>query len=816
MSESSETLVENPVTQGELLDPTTEPIGKLPVKLVDQLPGEVPILLSPQRPVFPGMMTAIPLHTPEQEQALREASPFVGMVSYRPTGRTKGQPVPVDSLYHVGCVGRPVQPVKMSDEGPGIAVGGFRRMRIARYHERDGVLFAQVEYPDDVIQDKRLVKALFQQLRTSYKELAKIGDQVPEELIPLLDKISDPAALADVVGANLGDGAAKQNILAEFVVDNRLHLALTMLEEQLDLVRLGAKIQDGIRTKMEEQHKRHYLHEQMTAIRKELGEEVDQKQLDRDTYEDKIVAAQMPYQAEERAYKELDRLTLLSPEAAEYHVIRNYLDWLVELPWSVESDDQLDLRRSRKILDEDHHGLDEVKQRIVEFLAVRKLKQDRGGAILCLVGPPGVGKTSLGRSLARAMGREYVRVSLGGMRDEAEIKGHRRTYVGAMPGKLIQNLKRAGTRNPVFVLDEIDKLGSDWRGDPSSAMLEVLDPEQNANFEDLYLDTPFDLSQVFFIATANVPSQIPPALRDRMEIINLSGYIPAEKKAIGRKYLLPRQLEANGLTRRHLKIPAKAMAEIIDGYTREAGVRELERQIGRICRKVAAGVAELDDGEQADVVKITPEDLPDYLGARRHFHDVVSRRKVPGVVNGLAWTPVGGEVLFIEADNLPGHGKLMLTGKLGDVMTESARIALSVVKARAERFGIDPAVFEGRDIHLHVPAGAVPKDGPSAGVAMTVALLSLLWGGKGRAAKARTAMTGEITLRGAVLPVGGIKDKVIGAKRAGVKTVILPAANEPDVLEIEAPVIRGLTFIYVDTIEEAVEAALGVELSRAA
>ncbi len=784
--------------------------GSVPAKLTDRLPRQVPILLSPQGPVFPGMMTPIPLMDPRQEKALAEAQPFVGMVAQRPFQGEEGKLARVETLYHVGTVGRPVRPVQMPDESAGIAVGGFKRMRIVRFLEKDALLLAEVEYPEDVIEDDRRVRALHQQVRASFKALSKVSSEIPDEIGEILDRINEPGPMADFVAANLApDVATKQNMLADFVIDSRLRQALKIVEEALDLARLGAKLQEEIRETIEGRQKEHYLREQMTAIRRELGEEVDQRELDRETYERKIDQAAMPEHAEERARKELDRLLMLPQEASEYHVTRNYLDWLVEIPWSAESDDQLDIQRTRKILDEDHHGLEEVKQRIVEFLAVRKLRQDQSGAILCLVGPPGTGKTSLGRSIARAMDREYVRVSLGGMRDEAEIKGHRRTYVGAMPGKLIQGLKRAGTRNPVFVLDELDKLGSDWRGDPSSAMLEVLDPAQNTTFEDLYIDLPFDLSRVFFVATANVESQIPAPLRDRMEIIHLSGYIPSEKKAIGRKYLLPRQIEAHGLRKKDVQLPARTMEAIVDHYTREAGVRELERQIGRVCRKIAARVAELDDPKRAEPTKVTVDDLPEYLGPRRHFHDLVERTRRPGVVNGLAWTPFGGEVLFIEATTMPGNGRLQLTGKLGDVMNESARIAYSVIKSRAEEFGIPREVFRDGDIHLHVPAGAVPKDGPSAGVAMTVALLSLLWRGKGKAARARVAMTGEITLRGQVLPVGGIKEKVIGAKRAGIKTVVVPKRNEPDVEEIPDKVRRGLTFVYAESIDQAVEAVLG-------
>ena len=794
------------VLRGEILE--GEPT--MPARMADTLPAVLPVLVSGEGPIFPGMMSPIPLTDERAKHSYEAAGTHVGIIAARPHGYSAGEPTQVDRLYHMGCVAQVVRPIQISGDVDGVLVAGFKRVQVRRYIQSDTALLAEMEYPEERVSDGRVLAALFQRLREGLKELAKISPDLPDAVAEIVDKIAQPGALADFVAANLeADPVGRQEILADLELCSRLRRALTVVEARLDIARLGAKIQGEIRSKIETHQRQHYLREQMTAIRKELGEEVDQHEADRDNYLTKIAEAAMPAEAEARARKELDRMLMLSAEASEYHVIRNYLDWLVELPWSKTSDEKIDVQRARKILDEDHHGLDEVKSRIVEFLAVRKLRADAQGAILCLVGPPGVGKTSLGQSIARATGREYVRVSLGGMRDEAEVKGHRRTYVGAMPGKLIQSLKRAGTRNPVFVLDELDKLGSDWRGDPSSAMLEVLDPAQNNAFQDHYIDLPFDLSQVMFVATANVESQIPGPLRDRMEIIHISGYIPAEKREIGRKYLLPRQLEAHGLTRNHLKVSAKAMSAIIDGYTREAGVRELERMLGRACRKVAAGVATLDDPATADTVTLTLDNLREFLGPRRFFHDAVERKRRRGVVTGLAWTPFGGEVLFIEATIMPGNGRLQLTGQLGDVMNESARIAWTLIKAHAEQFGIPRELLTKNDVHLHVPAGAVPKDGPSAGVAMVNALLSLLWKGKGKAPKARTAMTGEITLRGAVLPVGGIRDKVIGAKRAGIKTVVLPGRNRPDVEEIPPHVIRGLKFVFVDEIEEAVKVVLG-------
>jgi ATP-dependent Lon protease len=784
--------------------------ASLPARFADGLPSTLHILVSPMGPVFPGMMSPIPLLDARMEKTVEESNPFVGVLATRANVEISDSPVEPRSLYEVGCAGRLLDRMRFPDGKPGVVVMCVKRMRVVRFIKSDTVLLAQVEYPEDVVRDQKEEAALFWRLRQSFKELIELSPDIPKEVGGMVDEVDEPGKLADFVAANLGkDTEVKQGILSSCEVDGRLRSALLLVEKDLDLARLGAKLQEEIRSKIESRQKEHFLREQIKAIRKELGEEVDQRELDRQTYLQKIEDARMPEEAEKRARQEQERMSLLPTEASEYHVIRNYLEWLVELPWSKMSSEEMDIGKAARILDGDHHGLKEVKERIVEFLAVRKLRPDQRGAILCLVGPPGVGKTSLGRSVALATGREFHRISLGGMRDEAEIKGHRRTYVGAMPGKIIQGMRRVGTRNPVFMLDELDKLSSDWRGDPSSAMLEVLDPDQNNAFEDLYIDLPFDLSQVMFIATANVSAHIPAPLLDRTEIIELSGYIPQEKLAIGRKFLLPRQLEAHGLTSKHLKIGARAMAAIVNQYTREAGVRGLERTIGRVCRKVAARVAALVDLKKAEQVTLTTGKLTEYLGPRRYFSELVERVKRPGVVVGLAWTRFGGEILFIEATAMPGRGLLQLTGKLGDVMSESARIAHSLIRSRADRYEIPEELLSGRDLHLHVPAGAVPKDGPSAGVAMVCSLLSLLWRGKGKAARARVAMTGEITLRGAVLPVGGIKEKIIGAKRAGIKTVVLPRQNEPDVLEIPAEVLRGLRFVYASRIDEVVEAVLG-------
>ena len=785
--------------------------ASLPARVVDGIPSVLPILVSVPGPLFPGIMSPVPLLDQRSRETLKRASAaYVGLVAVRPEAEGETPPLDPRHLYQVGCVGRVMQGMQMPDGEPGVVVMVTRRMRINRFIKSDDVLLADVEYPEDVVRDPRELAALFRQLQRSFKELIELSPEIPKEVQQVVAAVEDPAQLADFIAANLGrDVAIKQGVLATFELEARLRSAMLMVEKDLDLARLGAKIRDEIRTKIEARQKEHYLREQLKAIRRELGDEVDQREMDRESYLEKIEQAGMPEDAEKKARQELERMSMWPTEASEYHVIRNYLEWLVELPWSRVSEQRLDINRAAGILDEDHHGLREVKDRIVEFLAVRKLKPDQRGAILCLVGPPGVGKTSLGKSVARATGREFYRISLGGMRDEAEIKGHRRTYVGAMPGKIIQGLRRAGVRNPVFMLDELDKLNSDWRGDPAAALLEVLDPAQNNSFEDHYLDLPFDLSEVMFIATANVAGAIPAPLLDRTELIRLPGYVPSEKRVIGQRYLLPRQLEYHGLGGDQLKVYARAMDAMVEQYTREAGVRQLERTIGRVCRKVASRVAALPEGQQPEQVTLTPENLVEYLGSRRHFRELAQWTRRPGVVVGMAWTPVGGEILFIEASAMPGRGNIQITGKLGDVMSESARIALSLVRSKAAQYGISDEVFRKTDLHIHVPAGAVPKDGPSAGVAMVCVLLSLLWKGKGKAARARVSVTGEITLRGTVMPVGGVREKVIGAKRAGIKTIVLPGRNRSDVEEIPPEVARGLTFVFVDDIDQAVAAVIG-------
>jgi ATP-dependent Lon protease len=608
-----------------------------------------------------------------------------------------------------------------------------------------------------------------------------------------------------------------QTLLEMDSVHEKLLKLTSILTKELEVLELGRKIQTEAQSEMEKMQREYYLREQLKAIKKELGEE-DEQAVELEEYRNKIAQAGMPEEAEKEALRELSRMEKMPSQAAEYSVIKTYLDWLTDMPWQLATEDQLDIAHARQVLDEDHYDLEDIKERILEYLAVRKLKlerreerdeaalsdhirEEREGVILCFVGPPGTGKTSLGRSIARALGRKFIRMSLGGMRDEAEIRGHRRTYIGAMPGRIIQGLKRIGTKNPVFMLDEIDKVGADWRGDPSSALLEVLDPEQNRDFRDHYLDVPFDLSQVMFVTTANMLSPIPAPLRDRMEILELDGYTEEEKVRIAQQYLLPRQIRENSLRPEEISFEDEAFGAIIRDYTREAGVRNLERQIGTVCRKVATKAAE----QEGTSVRIQAEDLSTYLGKPRFYFEAAERTEIPGVATGLVWTPVGGDITFIEATRMSGSRRLILTGKLGDVMKESAQAAVSYVRSKAGDLGIDEETFTKSDLHIHVPAGAVPKDGPSAGVTMATALVSLL---TERNVRADVAMTGEITLRGQVLPVGGIRQKVLAAARVGIGTVILPQRNEPDLEDIPDEIRQGMSFIFVDRVDDVFAAAL--------
>ena len=759
-----------------------------------------------------------------------------------------------DGLHVVGTAAHVHRMVKGSEGNVGLFVQGLERFRIDEWVATEPYLKAKVTLIPDPPDESVAAEALRRSAVEMFQRLIELVPQLPEELGEALERIDDARALSYFIASNTRmDAPDAQRILAMETVQERLRALMAILGRELEVLELGRKIQSEARGEMEKMQREFFLRQQLRAIKKELGEEEGEAELE--GLKAKIVESGMPAEAEKEALRELARLESLPEAAAEYGVIRTYLDWMVSLPWQATTPDNLDIGHARTVLDEDHYDLEDVKQRILEVLAVQKLRTERAaqtardaagdadvpigeavapivaddvaGAILCLVGPPGVGKTSLGRSIARALGRQFVRMSLGGMRDEAEIRGHRRTYVGAMPGRIVQGIKRAGSRNPVFILDEIDKVGASFRGDPESALLEVLDPAQNGEFRDLYLDVPFDLSDVLFIATANELSQISGPLRDRLEIIDLAGYTETDKVHIARDYLVPRQLTEAGLRPDELAFTDAALRQLIRHYTREAGVRNLEREIGKVARKVAVRVAagasggdgtgttgtKAAGGDGAAVAVeamstvVDEGDLVGYLRPPRYFNEVAERTSVAGVATGLAYTPFGGDVLFIEASAAPGAKGFTLTGQLGDVMKESAQAALSYVRAHGASLGLSDDFFASHDIHVHVPAGATPKDGPSAGVTMATALASLL---TGRPVRSDVAMTGEITLRGKVLPVGGIKEKVLAAHRAGIKTVILPQRNRTDVDDVPADAAAELTFIYADTIDEVWAQALEV------
>ncbi|MBX3012399.1 MAG: endopeptidase La [Caldilineaceae bacterium] len=717
---------------------------------------------------------------------------------------------PLDQIHHIGVIAQ-VQSMQRSG-GSVIVVQGVMRADVKEFVQIEPYVRCLCKaLPDPDVWDEE-TEQLMLEVRGLIEAFVELTPGLPEGVVNFVRSIRTPGHLADN-SAYAPEYTYEQRLqlLNTFDMKERLLLVRDFFRQRVAYAQVQAQIREQAKSGLEHSQREYILREQMKAIRQELGES-DETEAEIEEYRQKIEAAGLSDEARKEALRELSRLEKMPPQAAEFSVIKTYLDWLCELPWIKLSEDNLDIAHARKVLNEDHYDLEEVKDRIIEFLAVRKLAlerddleiddTDRRGAILCFVGPPGVGKTSLARSIARALGREFTRMALGGMRDEAEIRGHRRTYIGAMPGRVMQALRRTGTRNPVFVLDEVDKVGADWRGDPSSALLEVLDPEQNANFRDHYLDVDFDLSQVMFIATANLLEPIPPALRDRMEIIRLDGYIEQEKLHIARKYLIPRQLRANSLRPNELKFTDGALKSIVRDYTREAGVRQLEREIGRAARKTATRIAA---GEVSGKITLKNADVTKLLGKARFFFEAAERTQTPGVVTGLAVTEIGGDILFIEASRMPGNGRLTLTGQLGEVMKESANIALSYVRARAETFGIDPTVFEKSDLHLHVPAGAIPKDGPSAGVAMVMALLSLL---TRTAAAGHTAMTGEVTLRGRVMPVGGVKQKVLAAHRAGLKTVVIPKRNEADLDDLPEEVREKMSFVLAETIDDAVQQVL--------
>jgi len=706
-----------------------------------------------------------------------------------------------EGLYQYGTAVRILKTLKYPDRSVRVLVQGLARVELGEFTQADPYFIARVSRMAEPPSHDKEIDALQAHLVSQFSKFVSLVPYLPDELQMMAMQVREASRLTDLVASYLKIAVEEaQDLLATTDIRLRLEKLAAILTREIELLELGHKIQSQVQTELNKNQREYYLRQQLKAIQKELGEG-DSRSSELEELEKRIEDAKLPEEARKAADKELDRLRMIPPESAEHTVVRTYLDWLATLPWSVSSEDNLDIKHARQVLDEDHYDLEKVKERILEFLAVRQLKKDTKGPILCFVGPPGTGKTSLGRSIARALGRKFVRLSLGGIRDEAEIRGHRRTYIGSLPGRIIQGLRNAGTNNPLFILDEIDKLGADFRGDPASALLEVLDPEQNFAFSDHYLDVPVDLSKVLFITTANVLDSIPPPLRDRMEVLELPGYTEEEKLEIAMRHLVPKQLRENGLESVAVEFPRDTVAEIIRSHTREAGLRNLEREIAAVCRKIARTITE---GETPPA-QVNVADLNRYLGAPKFYSEVAERTPEPGVATGLAWTAAGGDILFIESTRMNGQKGLTLTGSLGDVMKESAQAALSYIRSRAERLGIAPDFFEKTDLHVHIPAGGIPKDGPSAGVTVAASLASLL---SGRPVRSDVAMTGEITLRGKVMPVGGIKEKMLAARRAGISTVILPRRNERDLEDVPLEVRTGMEFIFVDTVDEVLNHVL--------
>jgi ATP-dependent Lon protease len=764
------------------------------------LPEALPVLPLRDSVPFPETLTPLAIG---QERSIRLVNDVLAgnrmlvMVASRDSDDEEPGP---DGLHRVGVAGVVARMLKVPDGTIRILVHGAQRVEIGGYVATEPYLVARiVEAPDEIVPSPEL-EALHRNVQATFSRIIEELPYLPEELQIAVANLDDPAELAHMIaGALRIKTEEKQALLEERNVAKRLRMLSEVLARELELVEIGTRIQTQVQSEMDKGQREYFLRQQLRAIQEELGE-VDEAQAEASELRERLEASGLPEHAWKQAERELQRFERLPPQAAEHGVIRTYLEWLADLPWSRATEEVLDLKDARRVLDRDHYDIESVKDRILEFLAVRKLKPDARAAILCFVGPPGVGKTSLGRSIAAAMGREFQRLSVGGVRDESEIRGHRRTYIGALPGTILRVMRDAGSNNPVLMIDEIDKMGADFRGDPASAMLEVLDPEQNSTFRDHYLDLPFDLSSVFFICTANQLDTVPPALRDRMEIIELSGYTHEEKREIAKRYLVPRQMERNGVGRSKIEITDEALDVIVDGYTREAGVRGLEREIGSVCRKVAREWAE---GTRKSKRVIRGRTVGELLGKSRFQPDVQRRTGEPGVATGLAWTPVGGDVLFVEATAFPGEGKLQITGQLGDVMKESAAAALSFVKSLDG--GIPDDYFLEHDVHVHVPAGAIPKDGPSAGITMATALASRA---TGRPVRADTAMTGEVTLTGQVLPIGGLKEKALAAQRAGINRLIIPRRNEADIDDIPQHLRRRMKFVLVDDVGEVLDAAL--------
>jgi ATP-dependent Lon protease len=790
------------------MDPQKEPLKDTEEKTGGEeisIPEELPILPLSGIVLFPHVIAPFMVAQENfvqlvDDSVLRDG--LIGVVANRNLEPEK-EPSP-ETLFPRGTLAKVLKMMKLPTGGVSFLVQGIARVELGEFTALDPYFKARVRRLEDRTSQEPDMEALVNGLRQVFQKAAELIPNFPSQVLLTVMNISEPGQLADFVASNLPLSLEEQyGVLEELDQRQRIRNVMVFVNREVQKQELQRKIQEEIAGEMNEEQRKHILRQQLRKIQQELGEK-DERSEEIENLRVRIAEARMPAEVEKTATKEVDRLQMMNPAAPEYNVSRTYLDWMIDLPWSRSTTDNLDVKKAEEILNEDHYDLEKVKKRILEFLAIRKLRQDMKGPILCFAGPPGVGKTSLGKSIARAMDRKFLRISLGGVRDEAEVRGHRRTYVGALPGRIIQSLRKAGTNNPVFMLDEIDKIGTDFRGDPASALLEVLDPEQNSTFSDHYLEVPFDLSRIFFITTANVLETIPHALRDRMEVLDLPGYTEEEKRNIARRYLLPKQIAEHGLSSGQMKISDQALATTVQDYTREAGVRNLEREIASICRAVARKVVE---GE-SEIPEVGEAEVREYLGPQKFFSEVAERITAPGIATGLAWTPAGGAILFVEATRMEGSKGLLLTGQLGDVMKESAQAGLSYVRSNAEAVGIDKDFFKNTDLHIHVPAGATPKDGPSAGVTIVVALASLL---TGRKVRSDLAMTGEITLRGKVLPVGGIKEKVLAAHRAGIRTVMLPRLNEKDVIDLPPKVREEERFVFVDDIGEAIRTALEPE-----
>jgi ATP-dependent Lon protease len=786
------------VTRDDMPRPLTEDV---------RVPKDAAVLSIRNMVVFPGMVAPLVVGREKSKRLIEDLLPdqkiFVAVCQKDPEIENPE----TRDLYRVGTAVMVLKLFRVDDGTQTVILQGLERVRIDRWTSQEPYFRASVSPIPEAVGDGTEAEALLVTIRNMAQRAVELSPNIPDDVGVLLENIESPGQMADFLAANMEiELAEKQRLLEEADVNVRLRDLSAALQQQLDVLELSDKIHDQVRASVDETQRQYFLQEQLKAIQKELGLGDDNAEEILHLRE-KILAAGMSEDVSKECLRELGRMEKMSPAQPDYNVIRTYLDWMTELPWSNATEDQLDIPRAEGVLEADHYGLAKVKRRILEYLAVRKLAPASRGPILCFVGPPGVGKTSLGQSIARALGREFIRMSLGGMRDEAELRGHRRTYIGAMPRRIIQEIRKAGTNNPVFMLDELDKVGSDFRGDPASALLEILDPAQNFSFQDHYLNVPFDLSKVMFIATANVLQTVPQPLIDRMEVIELPGYTANEKLHIATQYLVPRQLENNGLSVKQAKWREPGIDRIIHRYTREAGVRELERQIGSVCRAVAAKIA----AGKSRGRTITPAFVTEVLGPPRYESELALRVSQPGVATGLAYTPVGGEILFVEATMYPGSGKLTLTGQIGEVMRESAQAAMSLLKSKADAYGLDQKALNDMDIHVHVPAGAIPKDGPSAGVSIYTALASLV---RGIPVRADVAMTGEITLRGLVMPIGVVKEKTLAARRAGVATVVLPKRNEKDLADIPAEVREELNFVFVKNVDKLLDVVLAAPRAK--